>query len=104
RGVVGGGGVGGRGSRVTRRVGVRTTAATNRDLRRDVRDGRFRSDLYYRLSVFPIEVAPLRNRREDIPLLVWHFIQSRQRALGRTIRKIPKPEIAPPHASDCPRT
>src|SRR5262249_2895241 len=90
------------GSTVTRKVDVRIIAATNRDRRRDVRDGRFRSDLYYRLSVFPIEVAPLRNRREDIPLLVWHFIQSRQRALGRTISKIPKAGMAVLQAYDWP--
>jgi transcriptional regulator with GAF, ATPase, and Fis domain len=82
------------GSTATRKVEVRLIAATNRDLRREMREGRFRSDLYYRLSVFPIELPPLRDRREDIPLLVWHFIQSRQRALGRTIRKIPKAAMA----------
>jgi transcriptional regulator with GAF, ATPase, and Fis domain len=90
------------GSTLTRKVDVRVVAATNRDLRRDVRDGRFRSDLYYRLSVFPIEVAPLRDRREDIPLLVWHFIQTRQRTLGRAIRKIPKAAMAALQAYDWP--
>jgi transcriptional regulator with GAF, ATPase, and Fis domain len=90
------------GSTVTRKVDVRIIAATNRDLGRDVRDGRFRSDLYYRLSVFPIEVPPLRDRREDIPLLVWHFIQSRQRALGRVIRKIPKAAMAALQAYEWP--
>jgi formate hydrogenlyase transcriptional activator len=90
------------GSTVSRKVEVRIIAATNRDLRRDVRDGRFRSDLYYRLSVFPIEVPPLRERREDIPLLVWHLIQSRQRSLGRTIRKIPKSAMAALQAYEWP--
>jgi formate hydrogenlyase transcriptional activator len=90
------------GSTVTRKVDVRIVAATNRDLRQDVRDGRFRSDLYYRLSVFPIEVPPLRDRREDIPLLVWHFIQARQRALGRMIRKIPKTAMGALQAYDWP--
>jgi transcriptional regulator with GAF, ATPase, and Fis domain len=90
------------GSTVTRKVDVRLIAATNRDLRRDTRDGRFRSDLYYRLSVFPIELPPLRDRREDIPLLVWHFIQSRQRGLGRTIRKIPKAAMAALQAYEWP--
>ena len=90
------------GSTVTRKVDVRIVAATNRDLHRDVREGRFRSDLYYRLSVFPIEVPPLRDRREDIPLLVWHFIQSRQRALNRTITKIPKTVMAALQAYEWP--
>ena len=90
------------GATVTRKVDVRIIAATNRDLRRDLREGRFRSDLYYRLSVFPIEVPPLRDRRADIPLLVWHFIQSRQRVLGRTITKIPTAAMAALLAYDWP--
>ena len=90
------------GATVTRKVDVRIIAATNRDLRRDMREGRFRSDLYYRLGVFPIEVPPLRDRREDIPLLVWHFIQSRQRALNRTITKIPKSVMAALQAYEWP--
>ena len=90
------------GSLVTRKVDVRIIAATNRDLCRDTREGRFRSDLYYRLSVFPIEVPPLRERRADIPLLVWHFIQARQRVLGRTITKIPTATMAALQAYDWP--
>jgi transcriptional regulator with GAF, ATPase, and Fis domain len=63
------------GDEATRRVNVRVVAATNRDLRKEVEEGRFRLDLYYRLGVFPLEVPPLRDRREDIPTLIAHFIR-----------------------------
>ncbi len=78
------------GSSRTIKVDVRVIAATNRDLAKEVREGRFRADLYYRLNVFPITIPPLRERAEDVPLLVWHFINERQGALGRTIKRVPE--------------
>lgn len=77
------------GSAKTTRVDVRVIAATNRDLEREVHAGRFRADLFYRLSVFPIRLPALRERRDDIPLLIWHCITRRQGALGKRIRRVP---------------
>jgi formate hydrogenlyase transcriptional activator len=76
------------------KVDVRIIAATSRDLEEALREGRFHADLYYRLSVFPITLPPLRARREDIPLLVWHFIQSRQHTLGRQVTEVPPPVMS----------
>jgi formate hydrogenlyase transcriptional activator len=79
------------GSSQTRKVDVRVVAATHHDLDAAVRDGRFRVDLFYRLSVFPIVLPPLRERIEDIPRLAWCFINRRQRALNRRFTRIPSP-------------
>ncbi len=77
------------GSSQTRKVDVRVVAATHRDLEAAIDEGKFRADLYYRLSVFPIRLPPLRHRPEDIPRLVWFFVHRRQRALHRRITKVP---------------
>lgn len=78
------------GSEKTTSVNVRVVAATNRDLALAMRQEKFRPDLYYRLAVFPVEVPPLRERREDIPLLVWHFISQKQARMGKKIEQIPQ--------------
>jgi formate hydrogenlyase transcriptional activator len=73
------------GSSQTIRVDFRLVAATNRDLTEMAANGQFRRDLYYRLSVFPIEIPPLRDRTEDIPILVWHFIRKYERQMNKRI-------------------
>ena len=77
------------GSQATHQVDVRVIAATNRDLKAAVAERTFRADLYYRLAVFPIGVPSLRERREDIPLLVWYFLGQLRGTLGKSIDKIP---------------
>ena len=78
------------GSANTISVNVRIIAATHRDLPTMIRDEKFREDLFYRLNVFPIEIPPLRERREDIPLLVNYFVSKFSRRMGRQITSIPK--------------
>jgi transcriptional regulator with GAF, ATPase, and Fis domain len=81
------------GSSQTQSVDVRIIGATHRDLGRAVNDGEFRADLFYRLNVFPIRLPPLRERREDIPALVWSIIRRRQGALRRHIVNLPAEAI-----------
>jgi formate hydrogenlyase transcriptional activator len=77
------------GSTRTKKVDVRIVAATHRDLEEMILEKQFRSDLYYRLNVFPISIPPLRERPQDIPLLVQHFVQEAARRMNKTIDAIP---------------
>jgi formate hydrogenlyase transcriptional activator len=77
------------GSTRTRQVDVRLVAATNRDLTEMMKRGEFRSDLYYRLNIFPIRIPPLRERREDIPSLVQYFMQKYARRMAKRIETVP---------------
>jgi len=82
------------GSGRTHKVDVRLVAATNRDLMKMVARGQFRSDLYYRLNVFPIVLPALRERREDIPALVTHFVKMFTRRMGKQVDRIPPETMA----------
>jgi two-component system response regulator HydG len=75
-------------------VDVRVIAASNRDLAAEVRAGRFREDLYYRLNVVPIRIPPLRERPEDIALLVDHFVRNESAKLGRTVQAVADDTLA----------
>jgi PAS domain S-box-containing protein len=90
------------GSSRTRKVDVRLIAATNRDLAREIEEGRFREDLFYRLNVFPIHVPPLRDRKEDIPLLAEAFTRRLAAKTGRRIEAISPVDLQRLQASDWP--
>jgi PAS domain S-box-containing protein len=86
----------------TRTVDVRIIAATNRDLEAEVKAGRFRQDLYYRLSVFPIELPPLRERADDIPVLAQHFLQESSRKLGLNAPRLTPAQVKELQAYEWP--
>ncbi len=77
-------------------VDVRIIAATHRNLEKRIAEGSFREDLFYRLNVFPIQVPPLRDRVEDIPLLVWRFVDEFSKAFGKRIEAISREDMAVP--------
>jgi transcriptional regulator with GAF, ATPase, and Fis domain len=77
------------GSNKTIKVDVRIIAATNRNLEKDVREGRFRQDLWYRLNIYPITIPPLRERLEDIPLIVQYYVDILSRKQGKDIVSVP---------------
>jgi DNA-binding NtrC family response regulator len=82
------------GAERTDKIDVRVIAATNRDLRQMVADGRFQEDLFYRLNVIPIEIPPLRERREDIPALVEHFVRKHSQRTGRRVERLDESVLA----------
>ncbi len=90
------------GSERTERVDVRVIAATNRDLRQLVAEGKFQEDLYYRLNVIPIDIPPLRDRREDIPVLVDHFVRKHAQRVGRQFERVEERVVATLQAYDWP--
>jgi DNA-binding NtrC family response regulator len=90
------------GSERTQKVDVRVIAATNRDLRQMVSDGRFQEDLYYRLNVIPIHIPPLRERRDDVPVLVEHFIAKHAQRAGKRIDGLEPGVLEALQAADWP--
>jgi formate hydrogenlyase transcriptional activator len=90
------------GSTHTRKVNVRLIAATNRDLEKMIADREFRSDLYYRLNVFPIRIPPLRERKEDIALLVSYFVQKFSKQMQKKVEAVPTVVMKGLMASDWP--
>jgi formate hydrogenlyase transcriptional activator len=90
------------GSSQPRRVDVRVVAATNRDLEQAVAEGRFRSDLYFRLNVFPIQMPPLRERKGDVPLLAHFFVERFARELGKQIQGLSRADMERLEAYDWP--
>src|SRR5688500_11804367 len=90
------------GSERTQKVDLRVIAATNRDLRQMVGDGRFQEDLYYRLNVIPIHISPLRERREDVPVLVDHFIAKHAQRAGKRIDGVEPGVLDALQAADWP--
>jgi formate hydrogenlyase transcriptional activator len=90
------------GSGLTHQVDVRLVAATHRNLAEMVKNGEFRSDLYFRLNVFPVLLPPLRERREDIPALVAHFVEILGRRVGRPIEQVPPETMSALRSYDWP--
>jgi transcriptional regulator with GAF, ATPase, and Fis domain len=90
------------GEEKTRNINVRIIAATNCDLEAEVAAGRFRQDLFYRLNVFPVRVLPLRERREDVPLLIQHFLEQSARRLNLPVPPLTPAQLEPLQAYDWP--
>ena len=90
------------GSERTEKIDLRVIAATNRNLRQMVADGKFQEDLFYRLNVIPIEIPPLRERRDDIPALVEHFVQKHAQRIGRRVERMDEGVLTGLQAYDWP--
>src|SRR5204862_1197249 len=90
------------GSERSQEIDVRVIAATNRDLHQMVKDGKFQEDLFYRLNVIPIAIPPLRDRREDIPVLAEHFVRKHEQRTGKRIDRVEDGVIAGLQAYDWP--